>query len=559
MNTQNLIQGVYRRSSEQVTCRLKSFSVTILALLTLTCLTAHGQIVTYEWQGGDGDWSNPESWDQTTAPSDSNHQLRWTGAAGGTADNDIENLTVRNFQITQTGNWTLTGNEVTLTSVSQHFGSGTLTIDLPILFSFNANFANSSSTLNGVFALGSNGSITTDSTRDFRLEGIADDTTATRITRFQVDGGSMDVGNRILLGHSNFADRSSEGHFTVNSGSVQSSGIVLGSPHGDAAGSSVDNDRIRGVLNINDGTVHATGAVGVQFGNEGTQGAGGELNLAGGTLRTNSLTKDNAGSSAAFNFSGGTLAAYNGDAQIGSATAPQNVAITLTGSDGVIHSSDTNGVARTLNIYSAIGEDVAGRGLTFDGAAGGRTVLHADNTFTGLTSLNGGTLLVNGSLAGDVNVASGATLGGSGTINGGTIEGVLSPGNSIGTLTFGSALTLAEDAEFRFEFENANEAGTTYDQVVGPTLVLPETGNITLRIVGLDGHTIQENDSFTIFTGDLVNFDASRISIVNESSWEGGWQVSEDSLVVTAIPEPGTLVLLGLGGAALALTKCLRH
>ena len=555
MNTQNLTKGAFRRPPEQVTCRLRSFSVSILALLTLTCLTAHGQ-TTYIWQGGDGDWGDPAKWNQQgLIPSASSHVLQWTGNTGGTANNDIVGLTANRFQITQAGNWTLTGNAVTLASVNQHFGSGTLTMNLPLLFSGNANFSNSSSTLNGVFALGSNGSITTASTRDFRLEGIAGNITDTRITRFQVDGGSMDVGNLILLGHSNFADRSSEGHFTVNSGSVQSSGIVLGSPHGDAADLSVDNDRIRGVLNINDGTVHATGAVGVQFGNSDTQGAGGELNLAGGTLRTNSLIKDNAGSSAAFNFSGGTLAAYNNDAQIGSATAAQNVAITLTGSDGVIHSSDTNGVARTLNIYSAIGEDVAGRGLTFDGDAGGRTVLHADNTFTGLTSLNGGTLLVNGSLAGDVNVASGATLGGSGTINGGTIQGVLSPGNSIGTLTFDSALTLAADAEFRFEFLNSGN----HDQVVGPSLVLPETGNITLRIVGLDGHTIQENDSFTIFTGDLVNFDASRITIVNESSWEGGWQVSEGSLVVTAIPEPGTLVLLGLGGAALALSKCLRR
>lgn len=550
MNTQNLIQGVYRRSSEQVTCRLKSFSVTILALLTLTCLTAHGQ-VTYIWQGGDGDWSNPENWDQTTAPSASNHQLRWTGAAGGTADNDIEDLTVRNFQITQTGNWTLTGNEVTLTSDNQHFGSGTLTMDLPVLFNANARFAHSSTTnLGGVFSVGPNGSLTADS-GDLTID-VYNST-----SRLQVDGGDVTTVGAIRVGNrrNNNDNDSVQGIFTVNDGSVQSREIFVGSPTSDFSG--VDN--FRGVLNINDGTVHVTGAEGIRFGNHGVEGAGGELNLAGGTLRTNSLIKDNAGSSAAFNFSGGTLAAYNNDAQIGSATAAQNVAITLTGSDGVIHSSDTNGVARTLNIYSAIGEDVPGRGLTFDGAAGGRTVLHAVNTFTGLTSLNGGTLLVNGSLAGDVNVASGATLGGSGTINGGTIEGVLSPGNSIGTLTFGSALTLAEDAEFRFEFQNANEAGTTYDQVVGPTLVLPETGNITLRIVGLDGHTIQENDSFTIFDGAVSNFDASRITIVNESSWEGGWQVSEGSLVVTAIPEPGTLVLLGLGGAALALSKCLRR
>lgn len=92
-------------------------------------------------------------------------------------------------------------------------------------------------------------------------------------------------------------------------------------------------------------------------------------------------------------------------------------------------------------------------GLTKTGT--GTQILSGVNTYTNTTAVNGGTLLVNspGSLANTpVTVASGATLGGSGTVNGtvnASAGGILSPGasaNTIGTLTLAnntaSSLTL---------------------------------------------------------------------------------------------------------------------
>lgn len=97
----------------------------------------------------------------------------------------------------------------------------------------------------------------------------------------------------------------------------------------------------------------------------------------------------------------------------------------------------------------------------------GRLTLTGSSTFTGGTIVSNGTLLVNnptgsGTGSGPVAVRSGATLGGSGTISSATtIESgaTLAPGDSVGTLTFGSTLTIQGGAHMKFEL------GTTSDQV----------------------------------------------------------------------------------------------
>ena len=82
-------------------------------------------------------------------------------------------------------------------------------------------------------------------------------------------------------------------------------------------------------------------------------------------------------------------------------------------------------------------------------------MLGGNNTYTGSTTVNGGVLLVNGSIGNSaVTVNTSATLGGSGTINGGvTVNsgGTLTPGtNGLGTLTVSTNVTLNPGAIAQF-------------------------------------------------------------------------------------------------------------
>ncbi|MDY0166435.1 MAG: autotransporter-associated beta strand repeat-containing protein [Thermoguttaceae bacterium] len=184
---------------------------------------------------------------------------------------------------------------------------------------------------------------------------------------------------------------------------------------------------------------------------------------------------------------------------------------------------------------------------------GGTLILAGNNTYARPTNISAGTLLVNGSTAAasTVTVNAGAALGGTGSIGGPTTirgGGTLSPGQSIGTLSFGNALTLENGAVWDWEFLN-NTAGN-YDQVVGPTLILPTDSDslITLNILGLPGHSVNWYDEFVLFTGQVENFDAGLFNLVNDSNWTRGWAISVgNSLILTAVPEPGTwLMLLGM-------------
>ena len=92
-----------------------------------------------------------------------------------------------------------------------------------------------------------------------------------------------------------------------------------------------------------------------------------------------------------------------------------------------------------------------GRLIVANSAIGGSITMSGANTYSGPTTVeSGATLLVNGSIVSPLTVA--GTLGGSGVVGNTTIAGgVLSPGNSIGTLTVNGNLSFAPGSVYLVE------------------------------------------------------------------------------------------------------------
>ena len=127
----------------------------------------------------------------------------------------------------------------------------------------------------------------------------------------------------------------------------------------------------------------------------------------------------------------------------------------------------------------------------------GQTALTAHHTYTGLTQITGGALLVNGSIASPLTtIGAGGTLGGTGTVGGNLVShGTISPGTSPGTLTIGGDVTLASDGALRMEIAGRN-AGEFDVLSVGGELTLGGT----LEIDFLNGFLPEAGDVFDFIT-----------------------------------------------------------
>jgi autotransporter-associated beta strand protein len=148
------------------------------------------------------------------------------------------------------------------------------------------------------------------------------------------------------------------------------------------------------------------------------------------------------------------------------------------------------------NLDSTFAGSVTGSSLTKVG--GGILTLNGINSYTGATTVNAGTLLVNSNSAaasGTVAVGTSGTLGGTGIIGGAsTINGKLSPGSGgIGTLTFTNTLTLGSSSTTMIKL---NKGAATND-AVAVSNALSFAG--TLQVSNLSG-AIAAGDSFKIFS-----------------------------------------------------------
>ncbi len=163
--------------------------------------------------------------------------------------------------------------------------------------------------------------------------------------------------------------------------------------------------------------------------------------------------------------------------------------------------------------------------------------------------LNGGTIS-----AGTLTVSAGNSLSGSGTINvtsGVTVDGVLSPGNSIGTMTVGGDLTWNGSASTPWVFELG--PGNTADllSITGGNDFTKGTGTGgTDFVFDFAGSTDAGTFDLVTWAGGSTGFVESDFSYTNlGGSNTGSFQISGSTLQFVAVPEPAALALLAAGGA----------
>lgn len=308
--------------------------------------------------------------------------------------------------------------------------------------------------------------------------------------------GELDVGS--ANGGTGGLSVSSAGAVASQSASLATSSGSSGAATVTGAGSSWSNQGALAVGDAGNGTldvilagkVSTTSAtIGNAFGSSGTVAVTGE----GSVLSVgNALTVGNAGD-AGLTLSGGatlsasslTIAAQTGSTasvNIGSALG-QTATGAATLDVDAIHFGSGNG-ALVFNFAGApqsLSATIDGNGALYV-ASGSTTLTGNSNSFSGLTTVTGGSLIVNGTLGGTITLGGYGLLGGTGTV-GSTVVGAgstLSPGNNgIGTLTINGNLTAQSGSTILIEGN-----GTSSDRI-DVTGAANLTGG-TLSLVGAD-------------------------------------------------------------------------
>ena len=203
-------------------------------------------------------------------------------------------------------------------------------------------------------------------------------------------------------------------------------------------------------------------------GTAGTLGTGDVVNN--GTLafnRSDSLTVGNA-----ISGSGGLTKTTAGTGTTVTLTGTNSYSGVTTISEGTLQvgAGGTAGTLGTGNVVNngtlafnrsdAVGYDgaISGTGAVNQIGAG-TTTLTGASTYAGPTTISAGRLSINGSITGDVTVGAGGNLGGNGVITGSvTNNGIVAPGNSIGTLAVNGSFTQAAGGTYQVEVNAAGQS-----------------------------------------------------------------------------------------------------
>ncbi len=397
-----------------------------LAFALLAFLGSNAQA--QSWTGNsNGYWSVGGNWSTGTAPVNGAN-TSWNGATKNlSSTNDIDGLSLNRIQFNNANHSiTIGGNKITIAGAIAAVGATTTdtrlnTIDLPL----ELNAATVS------FNTGNTGTLV--------VNGVVSETGGSRNARFLTGSGVI-----YLNGLNTFSGK-----------------VELGAVAGVGATVSINT-----LGNI--GVAQPLGKGIVQFGNRMTAGQRGTLIYTGGATSTDkgfqigesrSHSDDDNGDGAFLNNGTGAVV-WAGTQTIVLQAAAQTRTFTLGGTN--TGSNDWQSVIANNNPGP----------IALTKADAGKWILSGNNTYSGATTVSGGTLVINGNQSGatgTVTVVSGAALGGSGRTGGAVTlasGGKLKPGDTGGGIP--SKLTI--DGAFTYENGTLDLSGLT--TLAGGTHVL---------------------------------------------------------------------------------------
>ncbi|MEK7951355.1 beta strand repeat-containing protein [Luteolibacter soli] len=237
-----------------------------------------------------------------------------------------------------------------------------------------------------------------------------------------------------------------------------------------------------------------------------------------------------------------------------------------TGTDNRVVGNSATTSTLTLNYTGAAhsftgtlgGSTANENNLNFVKTGTGTFALNGTNTYTGTTTVNAGTLAVNGSIgSGDVTVGTSGTLAGgsatAGLIGGNvTIAGTLAPGSSPGTLSLAGNLMLLSTANLNWELDASAPLtlglGTNDLVTVGGNLTLDGLLNVT-GIGSFDSVTNGTRWTLMTYSGTLTN-NTLDLGLLPTLSGGLSWQIDTSTageIGLIAIPEPAHAFIGSLG------------
>jgi fibronectin-binding autotransporter adhesin len=441
----------------------------------------------FVWSGGNGSWSGEANWLDNAAPIEGG-PIQFAGPGGTSTNNSLASIRSLAFTANATGSYTLDGGNLTLggggiTNNSPH----SQTIGLNLAFAEDQTFAANSANLVVIGNITGTASLTKTGGRSLILSGATALTGNTTILsgELAVTAGSLAT-QELQIG------TGGNGTLYLSGGTIEAAGslialfenslgtaTVTGGTWNNASYLSVGEFGI-GTLNLTGGTITVGNGNGTldlarQVGSVGTLNIG--TGTTAGTLSVANVAGGEGNATVNFHHSGnlvfapaltGNLALH----QLGTGTTTLTAATTHTGGTTITSGTLQIGNGGTTGfLIGDISNEAAlvfnrSNDLIFSGAISGNgslTKLGAGTlTLTGINSISGptsvaaGELSVNGSLANSaVDVASGASLSGSGLVGilGG--NGSIHPGNSQGILT-AAALDASGGLDFHFEFTGLN-------------------------------------------------------------------------------------------------------